>query len=314
VLAQQVVAPGETRTFSMQLARGDYRLVAARSGREAELSASGAGVQSSLTLILSPDGITAAPLVVHAGEVSVEIENGTSREEIFRVEVVGPLACDVTAAIAMAHPSFQELFSDDLLAHGEHLSIGRMAFLFVDVDNRSELFETKGDATTFGIFQAVEDTVVASVKSHQGSLCEIDAARGFLLGAFPTAAQALSAGLDALATAGARVPDADLRAAVHEGRCIALTRGGSIRYFGETLDRGAALLDAAEVGAVAVSLAVSDDRDAARVLHGADARRVVRTVPEGSYAGRRFTAVWPKRASHAPAAGSGSESGVAPAR
>jgi serine/threonine protein kinase len=294
VFVQQILDPGERRTVVVELERGDYRLVASRATKVWEFSASVAGVSSACSVRLFADTIEARPLVVRAGEVTFELENGTSGEEIFRLEIAGSSTEDVTAAMAISHPSFHEFFSEELVAHGDHLSVSRMAFVFVDVDDRAGYFDQHGDSAALGLLSKLEAQVQKQAEEHQGSLVQVDSARGLLVAAFSDAADALDAAIAVLPGSLLAAPGARVRMSVHQGRCIALTRESSIQYFGETLERGASLLTTCDPGAIAVSTAISDDRDAARRLFAADVEREVSVVSSGRYKGRRFTMLRPR--------------------
>src|SRR5262249_47920357 len=130
---------------------------------------------------LTSEAIEAQPPVVRAGDITLSIDNQTSREEIFRVERTGPLVAGVTAAMAMSHPSFQELFFEELIPRGAHVSVGRMAFVFLDVENRAELFEEQGDAGALAVVTRLEALVREQATARQGSLIEVDAPFGVLV-------------------------------------------------------------------------------------------------------------------------------------
>ena len=82
-----------------------------------------------------------------------------------------------------------------------------------------------------------------------------------------------------------------MRAAVHEGQCLALTRSARIEYFGRTVHRAAALLGCAAAGQIALSVAVASDRTALALLHELDAPYEVTTSCGGPYSGTRITLV-----------------------
>jgi eukaryotic-like serine/threonine-protein kinase len=279
IVAQQILDPGERRTLVLELSRGAHRIVATRAARAWDFAVSAVGSTSASTLRLTPEGIEARPLVVLAGKVSIEIENATSREEIFRVEAAGEAGDRVTAAVALNHPSFQQFFSKELIAHGDHLSVSRMAFLFLDVVNRTELLREHGDAGTLQILSEVALLVREEVEAQQGSLATADSTVGLLIAPFPEGVQALRAALRVIGRSVTEASRAVVRASVHKGRCIALTREGQVQYFGETLDRGASLLEGCAPLGIVVSTEISSDRDVARVILEEDAeRRVTVTV------------------------------------
>ena len=80
---------------------------------------------------------------------------------------------------------------------------------------------------------------------------------------------------------------------VHDGRCIALTRGGKPEFFGETLHRGGALLQDCPENGIAVSSSFMADRTVAIAVHESDMVVSVIKTRDGPYAGRRVTLLAP---------------------
>src|SRR6185369_5561451 len=113
--------------------------------------------------------------------------------------------------------------------------------------------------------------------------------------AFPTAALALDAALAIHHAVESSDLELSLRAAVHEGACIALTRGGKVDWFGDTVTRGAALLDETEEGGVAMSLRVADQREVLAIALASGRVSDVRPGASPGYRARRVMRLLPKR-------------------
>jgi len=73
--------------------------------------------------------------------------------------------------------------------------------------------------------------------------------------------------------------------AVHDGRCIALTRAGKPESFGETLHRGQSLLLDCPPGVIALSASITSDRAVAWAVHESELFVAVDAMQEGPYAG-----------------------------
>jgi hypothetical protein len=150
VLAQQVLDPGEERGITVELPRGGYRVAGAGAQSPSELLASAVGFATTVTAVAKGDRIEVRPPVALAGQVTVVLRNESDHEETLRIEVPGARDDGVSAANAMTHPSFRELFTGQLLAHGEHLRVSQLAFLFVELVGREALFGQLGDARSPG--------------------------------------------------------------------------------------------------------------------------------------------------------------------
>ena len=111
--------------------------------------------------------------------------------------------------------------------------------------------------------------------------------------AFSSSAAAVRAAI-AISFPGPAEASLPARVAVHAGRCIAVSRGARVEYFGETIERTTALLADARAGVTAVSSAVDDEPSALAAMLAPGLARTVGTTRAGEYGGRRVT--WLARA------------------
>jgi hypothetical protein len=126
-----------------------------------------------------------------------------------------------------------------------------------------------------------------------------------MVAAFPSGARALRASV-ALLNDGSELP---IRAAIHGGRCLALTREARIEYFGETLHRALWLANASDPHELVLSQSAAADRDLATALYTEPVDTRVDVAQAGPYRGRRIVRV----ALRAAQASASAEQAVAPA-
>ena len=287
VLAQQVLDPGEERTITVELPRGIYRLAGSGAQASSELVSSAVGFEERAAVVAHGGRIEARPSIVKAGSVVLVLRNDSPYEETLRVELPGARADGVSASTAMTHPSFHELFSDQLLAHGEHVRVSQLAFVFVEILGREAIFGKLGDAAACAELSQLDLAVHEEARAYEGTV--VPSSLDLLVIAFSTAARALRASLalrkrlDVLSLA------APVAMAAHDGRCIALTREGKVEFFGETLYRGQTLLRDCPPGGLALSGSFAADRAVAVVVHESGMRVTVGQSQSGPYAGRRVT-------------------------
>ena len=288
VFAQQRILPAETRTFTMALPAGDYRVARARGPSSWDFTASTVGFLAECAVDLDADVVVARPGVVRAGDVTFSVTNLTEHEDVVRIEIPGLRKDSVSAATAMTLPQFRDFFSKELLAEGQHMSVRRMAFLFLELEGDAGLFQERGDAGAWAAFHALDIIVDEQLRLLRG--VRAPSSLGSYATAFGTTAAAITAALSILASAreAAAIP-VPLRAGVHEGPCIALTRGGITEYFGKTVHRGLALLGDAPSGGLAMSVAVAADRATAQIVHASKATSEVIATRSGPYRGTRVT-------------------------
>jgi eukaryotic-like serine/threonine-protein kinase len=287
VLAQQVLDPGEERVITLELPRGIYRVAGTVAQSSSELVSSAVGFEETAEVVSRGERIEARPSLVKAGNVKLVLRNESGYEETLRVEVPGARSDGVSAATAMTHPSFRELFSDQLLAHGEHLRVSQLAFVFVELVGRETLYEKLGDAAACGVLSQLDEAVHEEARAHEGSV--VPSSLDLLVVAFPNARRALRAALALRKRFDLTPLAAPVAIAAHDGRCIALTREGKAEFFGETLHRGHALLRDCPAGGLALSSSFAADRAVAVAVHESGMRVTVGQSAAGPYAGRRMT-------------------------
>jgi serine/threonine protein kinase len=287
ILAQQVLEPGERRTLSLELPRGSYRLATSVSRQRAELTASAVGFEPRSLAIGSASRVELHPPVVRAGVVELVLENDSDVEETFRVEVAGSRADSIPAVFALTHMPFREHFPREILPQREHLRVSRLAFLFVSVREHASLFDGADDAEALEQLTAIDDRVRELAREHDGSV--VPSSVDTLVLAFPTALKAFGAALALHAALQTHPLARALGIALHEGRCIALTRDGKPEFFGEPLHRGQALVRECPDGGIVLSPVLAADRAIALARESAGLRETVSTSTVAPYAGRRIT-------------------------
>ncbi|MBX3186246.1 MAG: serine/threonine protein kinase [Labilithrix sp.] len=291
VVAQQVVEPGGERRLTMDLTRGEYRVTGALASAAGELVASAVGFESEATAVARDGRIHVRPSIVRAGTVTLVLRNEGDDEETLRLELAGARGDGVAAATAMTHPAFRELFADQLLAHGEHLRVSHLAFVFVELIGRQGVFEKLGDASACAELTRLDELVRARARAHEGTA--VPSSLDILIVAFPTVQRALRAALELRMGVDEARLSAPVAIAAHDGRCIALTREGKPEFFGETLLRGQALLRDCPTGGIALSATLAADRAVAVAVHESGMRVGVVKSDAGPYAGRRVTVLAP---------------------
>jgi hypothetical protein len=287
VLAQQVLDPGEERTITVELPRGIYRVAGSVAGRSSELVSSAVGYEKTATGVAQGERIESRPTIVSAGTVTFVLRNDSEHEETLRIEVPGARADGVSASTALTHPSFRELFSEQLLAHGEHLRVSQLAFLFVALVGREAVFEELGDAAACAELSRLDATVREEAHANEGTV--VPSSLDVLVVAFPSSQRALRAGVALRRRLAATPLAAPVALAAHDGRCLALTREGKAEFFGETLLRGQALLGDCPPAGIALSASFAADRAVALAMHESGMKVSVRLAQAGVYAGRRLT-------------------------
>lgn len=285
VLAQQVLAAGEERVIEIELRPGSYRVASAGAKSPRPLLVSAAGFERTTDVTAHGDRIDVVPGVVAAGTVTLLFRNRTDHEETFRLELASEQKDALYASVALAHPTFRDHFGEQLPNEGEHLQMGKASFVFAALRSKSALFSERGDGGAYAAAAALEEMVVACARTEEGSM--IHASISGVVAVFPSAVGAARAAFEMQKADNAGAASI----AVHKGPCLVLNHGGKTEFFGETIDRGLALLDEGPARSVVLTDAIADDRDVLAEIDARSLRAQVRRAETGGYAGRRVTLV-----------------------
>ena len=168
-----------------------------------------------------------------------------------------------TAADVTARQEFRDLFADEALRPGDHVSVGTLTVVFTDLRDSTRLYQEVGDAVAFGRvlehFDLLRDCVTAEggavVKTIGDAILAVFGEAGPAVRA-ARAAQEAVAGVDGL----------HLKAGIHTGPCIAVTLNDHLDYFGSTVNLAARLTPLSTGDDVVVSAAVHDDPEVRALL------------------------------------------------
>jgi hypothetical protein len=287
VLLQLVLDPGEERSVAVQLPRGEYAAAAFGVSGAADVAVSPVGFARVGEIVIDDRSVVARPAVFgEGGEVVIRFINDTADERSVRIEKRDVRADSVPATLALTHPTFRDFFAGELLSYGQLLGVSHLFFLAVDASDRGALFAARGDAQACAQLRAFEEAFERAVREEGGS--RLPGPLETMVAAFPSGSRALRATLALLEECDDELP---ARAAIHGGRCLALTREARIEYFGETLHRTLWLATAAEPRGLVLSQVAASDRDIAASLHASHVDTRVDVAAGGPYQGRRIVRV-----------------------
>lgn len=292
VVAQALLAPGRSLDLGATLEPGRYRLRAPGlpGGRYLRVASAGAvarpapadhpmpvvddetlpsaetdassAAATAVVVDLAADGWPDGEDALVPGERLVV----TNRDEVERLVVLERTAWGdqaATAADVTARQEFRDLFADEALRPGDHVSVGTLTVLFTDLRDSTRLYQEVGDAVAFGRvlehFDLLRDCVTAEggavVKTIGDAILAVFGEAGPAVRA-ARAAQEAVAGVDGL----------HLKAGIHTGPCIAVTLNDHLDYFGSTVNLAARLTPLSTGDDVVVSAAVHDDPEVRALL------------------------------------------------
>lgn len=265
VVAQQLLAPGESRLVQLQLEPGHYRLRTLNQRGAQTLQATDTGPRE-VAVPIRAIGWPAGELQVGRAP-RLHLLNKRGEEQLLIIERQALSDQAVTAAEVISLQRFRDLFASEALRPGERISVGSLAVAFTDLYGSTQLYRRMGDAAAFGVALSHFDIVRQTVIEHGGVV--IKTMGDAIMATFRSPAQALAAMLAAqrlLADGDGDVAFLRLKAGIHYGPCIAVTLNDRLDYFGSTVNVAARLQDLSVGGDIIVSDAVCDDPEVAEFL------------------------------------------------
>ncbi len=264
IVAQQLLPPQSKRVLNLPLEPGRYRLRALELSGGIDVSV-GDGADTAKVAI-AESGWPHEPLKL-ATLSALELENGTTAEQLLILERLAWSDQAATAAEVTALQTFRDLFSNEALRPGEQISVGTLTVLFTDLRNSTQLYREIGDATAFGRVMNHFDVLKKVITDEDGALVKTIGDAVMAIFRQPVAAlRAMLAAQELLAAPPDGMPPLTLKAGIHEGPCIAVTLNDRLDYFGSTVNM-AARLEALSTGDdVVISHAIYDDAEVRELI------------------------------------------------
>jgi hypothetical protein len=268
VVVQMRLAPGERLTVPLALSTGTYEI---RSPQvpyrfDVQVSRVGRSRRTEARFLPRDPGVRRAALLA-IGEQAITLENLLPHEIAARIERSVSRADALTAARALCMPSFRKLFPSEVLASGQLVSVGRVAFLVAAIAHHRARLAQLGDARAFEAQRTLLELCEETSREHGGAV--IKTVSGMTVLAFEASATATRAALHVLEQLREERCAAitnEVSLTLHAGPAVTATFDGRLDYFGATIEAVLELASTALAGRVRLSSAVLDDPAAAAVL------------------------------------------------
>ena len=251
IVAQQIIAPGETRRVDVALDLGAHR-VRARSkvpqavtgNLELHVTADPAEHPTSAITIHAHAGGWSADRNVVTPTATITIANETSAVQGIVIERQAWNDQAVTATDVSTMQAFRDWFASHALRPDVQLGISSLAILFTDLRGSTQLYRLIGDTPAFERVLEHFDVLRRGVEAHAGAL--IKTIGDAIMAAFLDPAQGVAAALDILQSmAELNRTRADyplrLKLGLHAGPAIAVTLNERLDYFGTTVNMASRL-------------------------------------------------------------------------
>jgi class 3 adenylate cyclase len=185
---------------------------------------------------------------------------------------------------------FRDLFADEALRPGEHISVGRLTVMFTDLRGSTRLYRESGDAVAFGQVMTHFDVLRNAIAAEGGAV--VKTIGDSVMAVFLRPISALRAAFEAqaaLAASSTSLIPLHIKAGIHTGSCVAVTLNDRLDYFGSAVNIAARLagLQAGQKGVV-ISAAVRADPEVAEWLAEGNANAEGFEATLKGFEGERF--------------------------
>lgn len=240
VWVQQVLLPGEERSFQLHLGSELFRLRTLRANQTMLLKPQSAGDAKVIRGIFSDEGWLEKEMVFKPGLNEMVVKNNSTNTIVFVVEKVKWDEKAATAAEVTALQDFRDLFSSEVLAEGKEIGIRNLCVLFTDLKSSTKMYETIGDAAAFGRVHRHFDFLTNIVRKNRGAL--VKTIGDAVMAVFPTTVDAITTAVEIQKNVGqfnrdfSFDPPIVIRVGFHHGPAIAVNANGYLDYFGRTVN------------------------------------------------------------------------------
>ncbi len=239
IIAQQTLPSGKSVQWGLDLEPGRYRLRAASQNECSYLNVIDGGNKSP-SIAINEEGWTPADSSL-APTSQLNVSNQSEIPQLAILEQLAWMDDAVTAAEVTARQAFRDLFSSEVIAYGEKISVGNITLVFTDLRNSTSLYEKIGDAPAFGVVMDHFEILKKHVAAHDGAI--IKTMGDAIMAAFIQPVNALQAMLAAQEelTGGSGGCPLGLKGGIHSGPCIAINQDDRLDYFGAAVNLTARL-------------------------------------------------------------------------
>ncbi|MBI3831033.1 MAG: hypothetical protein HY291_16050 [Planctomycetes bacterium] len=238
-MAQLRLKPGETRALELDLAPGRCKVSAAGLGHPAEFEVLEGEGGAEAVAHLDAQGVHVQGAPLRAGPTQWTLNNASGAELIVHLERAEWSEEAVNAAMISTLQDFRDLFSKEMLAAEEELSVRSLTFIFTDLKGSTGLYEAAGDAQAYTLVRAHFALLIRQIREHHGAVVKTigDAVMAAFLAPEDAVRAALAIQRELAASGlGQEGRKIVLKLGMHTGPCIAVNANDKLDYFGTTVN------------------------------------------------------------------------------
>jgi class 3 adenylate cyclase len=271
--------PGERAILSLQLPEGTLIVFDPVTHTAQFLDVRGEEVneRQNLSMIFNNVQVPVDTVVLHPGPLRLALQNRTDGRVLPAVWVANQALDDLlkrrkpilTAKRFLTNQTFRDIYRTDTLAIGQRLKILSLTFLFSDLKDSTELYESVGDLVTFDLVDEHFRLLQEIMASERGAV--VKTIGDAVMTIFETPDRGIAAAIrmrETMSDLGAQRQHQSLRPkiGVHEGSCLAVTLNDQQDYFGQTVNIASRVQGLAASRWIVVTEQVAENAQASALL------------------------------------------------
>jgi class 3 adenylate cyclase len=289
--------PGERAILSLQLPAGTLIVFdpVTHTAQFLDVKGEEVNARQNLSMIFNKVQVPVDTVALHPGPLRLALQNRTDGRVLPAVWVANQALDDLlqrrkpilTAKRLLTNQTFRDIHRTDTLAIGQRLKILSLTFLFSDLKDSTELYESVGDLVAFDLvdehFRLLQEIIV----SERGAV--VKTIGDAVMATFETPDRGIAAAIrmrEAMSDLGAQRQRQSLRLkiGVHEGSCLAVTLNDQQDYFGQTVNIASRVQGLAASRSIVVTKQVAENAQASALLESSGLKPTLRRVTLGGIA------------------------------
>jgi len=264
---QFLLEPHEERSVQIHLPSNRWNVVGFGVG-EGSFQTVKEGDQTLLTLGIEQKKISPSKDKIKEGDITLQIKNNLDRQTLIRLEEDNWTSKAVTAAYITSLAKFRDLFSSEVLAPGEEISVRNLTVMFTDIKGSTSFYQETGDAKAYHLVRSHFDFLNEILDKHKGALVKTIGDAIFAVFFSPLE------GIQAAVEIQQKIKEFNakngsqfvLKLGIHNGPLIAVNANGRIDYFGSTTNIGSRLEKESKGGDIILTQSIAEDPDSKQFL------------------------------------------------
>jgi class 3 adenylate cyclase len=269
ILAQLWLEPGQNREVQLRLEPGEYRVRSRQIANRAVVSVHAEASEQATEIEITADLMLVAAAPLKPGNAHITIQNNSNQRTLLIFEETAWNLQAASAALVTSLNDFRQLFSSEVLAPGLGIAIRNLTFLFSDLKDSTQIYDTIGDSPAYARVRDHFDVMRAIIATHHGAM--VKTIGDAVMAVFRSSTDAIEAAIQIQhafhsGPIAQTNPTLRVKLGLHGGPCIAVNANELLDYFGSTVNIAARVQSESVGGDIVITDTILEDPGVQRIL------------------------------------------------